>query len=270
MKKKSDTRILIKKTIYIVLSIFLIGIIFFPKLSLAQTKEWQLKKSKHFIVYYKQAPINYVNSLVSKAEYYYKNITYSLGYKGFDFWTWENRCRIYLYPNRETYLNITGANEWSRAHVNIKEKEINTYIGQDAFFDIILPHEMAHIIFREFVGFNKRLPLCLDEGLACFQEVDNFTRRRIAQEIIKRDLYIPLEKIFKIGKSDFQKVKPVIFYSQCFSIIDFLLERYGRNRFTSFCRQIRDGKDWKDALAESYQFSDLTELENQWINFSGE
>ncbi|MCF7887299.1 MAG: hypothetical protein K9L71_02670 [Candidatus Omnitrophica bacterium] len=257
------------KYIYIILSICLFGAILISENSLGRVQDWQIRKSKHFIIYYKEASSGYVNNLVSKAEYYYKNIVHSLGYKGFDFWTWENRCEIYLYPSRKAYLAVSGANEWSRAHVKVKEKQINTYIGQDAFFDIILPHELGHIIFREFVGFDKKLPLCLDEGLACFQEVDNFRRKKIATEIVKRSLYLSLDKIFKVGRPDFQTTKPVIFYSQCFSVIDFLLKRYGRSNFTAFCRKVRDGENWKDALLDIYPIKDLTDLENKWINFLG-
>ncbi|MCF7887479.1 MAG: hypothetical protein K9L71_03605 [Candidatus Omnitrophica bacterium] len=258
------------KYIRIVLSIFLFGVILIPKSSLGQVQDWQIEKSKHFIIYYKEVPLDPVNELISKAEYYYKNIVHSLGYKGFGFWTWENRCKIYLYPSRKAYLAVSGSRQWSRAHVNIKEKQINTYIGQGDFFDIILPHELGHIIFREFVGFNKKLPLCLDEGLACFQEIDNFRRKKIAAEIIKKGLYFSLDKIFKIGRSDFQTIKPIIFYSQCFSVMDFLLKRYGRNRFTVFCRRVRDGENWEDALIASYRFRSLEELEIKWINFLGE
>ena len=51
---------------------------------------WQVKKSTHFKVYYKSDPEHYVDEVLEKAEKYYDSITENLGFRRFNFWTWDN------------------------------------------------------------------------------------------------------------------------------------------------------------------------------------
>lgn len=232
----------------------------------AAGKFWQVAKSKHFIVYYRGEISNrYVNKVVRKAEYYYDHVTDYLGYRRFNFWTWDNRCEVYLYKNRHEYLEATGSEEWSRAHVNIVEKKINTYVDQDDFFDTILPHEIGHVVFREFVGFNTELPLCLDEGVACAQEKGNDNRLKLAKAMVGWGVNIPFEVLFKMDKSSL--TIPLVFYSESSSILNFLLERFGRDKFTTFCRRVRDGDHWEDALLWIYRFDNMADFEQEWLSF---
>lgn len=237
---------------------------FFLPLSFAQ-KDWNAEKSKHFIVYYKNAPGSYIQELSSRAETCYEEITGYLGYKGFDFWTWEDRCKIYIYDNRQDYLDATGSARWARAHVDVKERQINSYFGQDIFYNIILPHELAHIIFRAFVGFEKKLPLCLEEGIACNQEEDYSKRLELAEAVVERGLNRSFADLLNYSPGKIEN--PVIFYSQCASIVDFLINRFGRRRFVSLCRLIRDQDSWPDSLLKVYRFDSLGDFEQRWLEF---
>jgi hypothetical protein len=224
-----------------------------------------VERSTHFVVYYQQAPVGYVSKLLKKAEYYYRDITHYLGFRRFKFWTWDNRCTIYLYPDQDVYLESTGTFAWSRAHVNVHTREISTFIGQDFFFEVILPHEMGHIVFREMVGFDKNLPLWIDEGVACMQENRSYERIAIARNLVKLGLHLPLKDLTVIG--DYNVAIPVIFYNQSASIIDFLLSKFGKNNFVIFCRRLRDEDDWQASLLKVYRFKDLDEMEKEWTNY---
>lgn len=242
--------------------ILLISIIFFSTEGYAAVKFENTKKSAHFVIYYQQAPVEYINQVARKAEHCYRSITEYLGYRRFNFWLWDNRCKIFLYPNREEYLKDTGCASWSSGHVYIIKKEIRTYIWQDKFFDTILPHEMGHIIFREFVGYKKTLPLWLDEGVACMQESDSQERLVIAKGLVRWKLYIDLNELSKIKTTSL--IMPFIFYSQSASTVDFLLRNYGRKKFVDFCRQLRDEENWEEALKSVYNLKDLKQLEELW------
>jgi len=245
---------------WVLLSIFL----FIPLKANAANDVWNnVEKSNHFIVYYQDAPADYINRLVREAEYCYKNITEYLGFERFDFWVWDKRCKIFLYPDAETYLSTTGVVSWSRGHVQIAKKEISTYIWQEALFDTILPHEMGHIIFREFVGYNKALPLWLDEGVACMQEYESKERLATAKCLVNLKLYTHLEDLSKL--KDPNVIIPFIFYNESASIVDFLLRRFGRNKFVDFCRSMRDEPDWEQSLKGVYRFKNLDELEKLWV-----
>jgi len=243
---------------------FLSIVLCVPFEAFAQSQPWDnIEKSKHFIIYYQQAPAEYINRLTAETEHYYSNITDYLGFKRFDFWLWDNRCKIFLYSDMEQYLESTGAASWSRANVQVVKKEISTYIWQEMFFDTILPHEIGHIIFREFVGYGKQLPLWLDEGVACMQEFESKERLAVAKSLVKMGLHTRLEELSKIRGE--VMIIPFIFYSESASLVDFLLRAFGRGKFVEFCRGLRDEQDWQTALKNTYKFKDLGEFERLWV-----
>ena len=228
---------------------------------------WNVKTSSHFIVYFKEDEGDYVDVLIEKAEQYYDNITYELGFTRFDdFWLWEKRCKIYLYPSAQEYHRVTGQPEWSVGEANIIEKTIETYLYEKDFLENILPHEMGHLIFREFVGYKTQLPLWLDEGIACLQEKKHLQERlSISQGLVISGFFIPIRKLNEIKQSEM--VMPIIFYAEAASIMDFLLEKYGKDKFIDFCRYLRDTKDWRQALLKVYGFEDLDQMNIAWVKF---
>jgi len=123
---------------------------------------------------------------------------------------------------------------------------------------------MGHIIFREMVGFDKKLPLWLDEAVAVLQEKDRERYLAIAGKLIKKGDYIPLDELS--GIKSYKSIDEQTFYSESASIIDFLLNKYGRDTFVAFCRRLRDGEEWEKALLRTYRFEDLKELQEAWVN----
>jgi len=242
----------------------LVLLLFLPLRAFCADDTWKnVEKSKHFLIYYQDAPDEYISRLAREAERCYKNITEYLGFVRFDFWVWDNRCKIFLYPDADTYLKTTGVIGWSRGHVQVVTKEISTYIWQEMFFDTILPHEIGHIIFREFVGYNKALPLWLDEGVACMQEYESKERLATAKCLVNLKLYTHLDDLSKIRESSV--IIPFIFYNESASLVDFLLRRYGRSKFVDFCRSLRDQPDWQQSLKGVYKLKGLDELEKNWV-----
>ena len=79
----------------------------------AQAQDWQEVKGDHFIVYY-LANETFTKQVARRAEFYYNQIASDLGYPRYsDFWQWDDRCKIYLYPNEEEFKRITGQPFWS-------------------------------------------------------------------------------------------------------------------------------------------------------------
>ena len=228
---------------------------------------WQTEKSQHFIIYYQEAQPAFVDELINKAEDYYNSIVDELGYRRFDFWSWDNRAKIFLYKNSEGFHTDTQRYSWAGAMVSVTTREIKTFVGQENFFDSILPHEMTHIIFREFIGRNVPLPLWIDEGVACSQEKSSlYGRLQVARELVSQNQYIKLDKLSQISRLD-DSVSPRVFYSEAASLIVFLIKSQGKDSFLVFSRALRDGKPWEDALLSTYNFSNLEEAEKAWKEF---
>ncbi|MDO8489117.1 MAG: peptidase MA family metallohydrolase [Candidatus Omnitrophota bacterium] len=251
----------------IIISILLISnFLIMPVSAQVTSSFWQTKKLQHFIIYYQEAPVSFVDELGYKAEDYYNGIVDELGFRRFDFWSWDNRAKIYLFNNSHDYLDETHSMSWSGAQVSVKDRVIKTFIGQEFFLDSMLPHEMSHIIFREFVGLNINLPLWLDEGVACSQEKNSLAlRMQAAKALVRKDSYLKFDKLSELHDSS--SIQPDVFYSEAASIIVFLLTKYDKDYFLNFSRKLRDGIEWKKAILDSYHFADLAEFETAWKDF---
>ncbi len=231
---------------------------------------WETAKSDHFIVYYQEAPHGYVDRIIEAAEQYYKDVTFQLGFTRFEgFWTWDQRAKIYLLKNYQDYKDKSKQPTWSSAGVNIYKREIITYVGNDNFFDNILPHELGHIIFREFVGNRRKLPLWLDEGIASYLE-KRFKRERLyaVKILFSFGFFIDLEELEKVNVHNL--IMPDLFYCESASVIDFLLEVYGRDKFFAFSnalKELPESEDWSKALFSVYKFDSLKQLNREWMAF---
>ncbi|MDP3723209.1 MAG: peptidase MA family metallohydrolase [Candidatus Omnitrophota bacterium] len=228
---------------------------------------WEVAKSDHFVVYFHDAPPRYLDQLIARAERHYHQITTQLGFTRFDgFWTWEERAKIYLYRDRDEYQRMTHQPEWSEAGANVVERELHTYVEMEDFLELVLPHELGHIIFREFIGSRRPLPLWLDEGIACFlEEGRKSARLTAAKALVDSERFIPLERLCALRKE--QLVEPEPFYAEAASLIEFLFRQHGQERFVDYCRRMRDGQEWRDALKTVYGFRNLSEMEEAWVAF---
>jgi Peptidase MA superfamily len=241
-----------------------------PVLSSAET--WQEKTSTHFRVFYQQDTA-FAAAVLTYAEAYYNQIRLDLGLthvvqRDQVPWLWEQRCQIYLYPNRQAYAQATGAPAWSGGFVQYRRRTVYSFLGAPVFLEEILPHELAHIVFREFVGFdNDRIPRWLDEGVAQYAEVG---RREAAwglmQAWLAQGTYIPLVQLNQLRLGHASGGAARLFYTQSVTLVHFFLAAYGPRRFIDFCSNLRDGYSVERALsfATSSSIASLSALEDAW------
>lgn len=252
------------------LSFLIITSLFFGVLQAQENAKWNIEKSTHFIVYYKHAQKTFVDELIMQAENYYNRIADDLGFRRFNFWLWENRAKIYIYDDREDFHTSTGFVSWSAGLAITKAKTIHTYPYAKGFFETILPHELGHIIFREFVGFDNLLvPIWLDEGVASSLEEG---RAALSGKIIKPAIadgtFIPIKNLAKFNPQLTQENKKInLFYAESISIVNYLIKEFGKDNFIIFCQRIRDGKNLVESIRLTYDFNNLDELNISWKKF---
>jgi len=230
---------------------------------------WEELKGDHFIVYY-TGESRFAREVLRKAEYYYDRVARDLGYARYEnFWKWERRCKIIIYPDKVTYLRATRQPAWSIGSAHYGRKEVVSYAGCYAFIDETLPHEIAHLIFRDFVGFESDIPMWLDEGVAQRQEpskqkvVDYYT-----WQLAREGKLWSMERLTRAGAAAVQDPDDAMaFYIQAASVVSFLIEKHGAGDFIHFCRQLRDGKPLEEALRFAYpaKMRDLAALEEAWL-----
>lgn len=265
-------------------------------------QSWKEIKSDHFVIRYAPGSAadggtdveRFADEVAHLAEKYYARIAEDLGYpRHSEFWTWDNRVKILLYPDKPSYVTQGQNAAWSEGVANYTKREIASYAGSGRFLAHILPHEMAHLIFRDFVGFKGEIPLWLDEGVAQWsEEALRPEVKRIIAGMYNKDVLLTINDMMTIdvrrlgnqnlfirpvktreGKEATMFLSPDAlintYYAQSASLVGFLIERYGSSDFASFCREIRDGKSVEDAVRSVYysHIRSLEELETEWRKF---
>jgi len=222
------------------------------------------------VVYAHNVLPEHVAELLRYAEKYYDELTTELGFTRFDnFWTWDRRAKIYLLADKQDYVRFIKGGAWSGACADVLTKKIVTHVGMSNFFESILIHEVSHLVFREFVGFEKRLPLWLDEGIATFLE-KQFRQERadFVRGVAASPFFMTLSDLEKAGA--LRTAIPAVFYAEAASIVEFLVSTYGQERFRQFCRELRQMPlhgDWTAALKRVYAFENLEALNQAWTNY---
>lgn len=229
--------------------------------------DWNEYKSDHFIIFYHQSiPSKYVRELTRKCERYYYLIADRLGLKRFEYWSWENRAKIFIYESKEQYIKKTGRPYWSAASVQIKKKSISTYYFEEGFFNSVLLHELTHIILREFIGFNRKIPLWFEEGVACANEDKSYLRFLLpAKNFLSEGLYVSVEEMERMDAKGMTSNK--IFYPIAASLVIFLLEDYGKGDFVQLCKELRDGEAFYDAMDKVYDIENAQDLNENFLTF---
>jgi hypothetical protein len=256
-------------------------------------QNWQELKGEHFIIYFSQGK-DFAEQVLRKSEKNYERIAADLGYKRYSkFWTWANRVKIYIHPDSASYLNVSGQPEWSQGMADYENKAIHSYKESSDFLTSVLPHEMAHLIFRDFIGFESEVPLWLDEGVAKWEEeIDKSRIKKEMKEFLDKRALLSIDDMMELDVRFVSETNQVhlytniiddkpgflildaenlvnLYYLQATSLVGFLLEQYGGSTFTEFCRGLRDGKSLEEALSSAYtpNIHNAEELEDEWIEY---
>ncbi len=257
-------------------------------------QNWKEVGGDHFIINYLDDQ-SFASEVSHQAEIYYQRIASDLGYPRYsEFWSWDHRVRIYIYPDKGSFINATHQPAWSEGMADYTSKRIISYTHSESFLTTILPHEMAHLIFRDFVGFKGEVPLWLDEGVAQWAEpLKREKVKAVSRYLLENNRFFSVKDLvgLDIRKVDsnsqitvhsfpdekgerkllyFTGAQAVeSFYVEAVSLVGFLIERYGAETFTEFCRQLRDGKSLEDALRLTYltHIANVEELEGVWLKY---
>lgn len=235
----------------------------------AQDK-WNEYKSAHFVIYYKSIPLDFIKTVEGAAEDHYKEIAKGLGFRRDESWLSENRAKIYIYRDSNDYVNEAMQHQWSHGAAFAAEKAIRTFPAAHGFFDSTLPHEMGHIIFREYIGLEPEVPLWFEEGVAMYQEkAKRFGANAAVKEAVENGEFIPLKQLTDMRLYNNSPAEELgLFYAESASIVYYMISELGEFNFVRFCRALREGKGFTDALQNVYvRFRNLDDLNRAWLNY---
>ncbi len=236
--------------------------------ALAGTAAWRSVKSLHFVVYHQDVPA-VAARVVEQAEQFYARLADGLDMaRHRDFWTWERRVTIRVYGTRAAFTSATGAPVWASGKADYAARTISTCAESVDFKSDLLPHEIAHLAFRDFAGFKGAIPLWLDEGVAewAAQGCDGRVAR-LAAGLLATGRLSAVESLTATdvrGVADPSSARA--FYIQAASLVSFLIQSQGAGSFRRFCGHLRDGKPLDDALRFTYPDSlrSIEALDKAW------
>lgn len=257
-----------------ILLVFMFGISVLPA-GAESDIPWGEVKDKHFIVYFENKNDRVLaQDLLRKAENYYQKIGEDIGYDRTNkMWTWDRRVQIYMFATQSGYMTKTGQPAWSTGYADkdfrlFDSKTIMTFHQETGFDDGLLPHEISHLILHDFVRDKTNIPVWFDEGVAQLQEKDKkIMVRRIMKNLVNKNMFIPFDKMMKMDIRRERDPRVVeIFYAQALSVTDFLVTKYGQDKFIKLCRNLRDTQDFGRALLSAYSgiFQDQNDLQKKW------
>lgn len=255
--------------------LFFLGVIFVVFSSEAFAETWNTKKSDHFIIQYRDGiETSWASAVLRKAEYYYDRIAQEVGYSRYNkFWTWDKRVQIVVYTDANDFAQHTNQPGWAGGGAirHRKLSAIITYKHEDGFMDGLLPHEISHLILKDFIGRAQPIPLWFDEGVAQLQEEGKKEKARVFMRyMVKEDKYIPFRSLFN---HDIRREKDVnkaaLFYIQSVSIVDFLISRYGSENFRELCGFLKEGLSFEQALDKAYAstIDSVDDLQKKWVSY---
>lgn len=235
---------------------------------------WDQIKGKHFIIYYHPDwSVDRAKNVLRVAEDYYQRIGDMVGLTRYtDFWTWDQRAKIFIFSDQRSFSKRTGASTWSMGYSDrdsylFQSRAIVTYQQEGILLGELLPHEISHLILHDHISF-EHLPVWVDEGVSQLQEKGKYeVVDRMMYALVRKGQYIKFSFLneWDIRKEpDAQKVE--VFYAQSLSVIRFLRDRSTKN-FRRFCRNLRDGKSMDEALRFAYSgtIRSLQDLEKLWL-----
>lgn len=253
-------------------------LLFFFNFVSSDAVEWHEISDKHFVIYYRDKDQeSWIREVLRSAERYYTSIANDIGYARYThFWTWDDRAKIYIYPNQDAFVSETGLPQWSsggalRDKKLVDSKFIVSYMQENGFIDGVLPHEISHLLLRDFIGFDQDIPLWFDEGVAQLQEKNVLLKAEyVMRQFVQQGAHVPFELLIKHdirGEDDPKNV--LLFYGQSVSIIHFMIKNYGSDRFGRLCGLMKDGRDFKSALQGAYTniIKDVNDLEKKWLSY---
>lgn len=236
---------------------------------------WQSARGKHFVVYYfDKYHASTAAHVLNKAEEYYDKAAYQIGYSRYsDFWTWEDRVKIFIFPDQASFLLTTGQKIWSKGYAVrdsklFESRAIVTFYQEESFINNLLPHEIAHLVVKDFIGFERPLPIWFEEGVAQQQEIKDPAQEEGMMFLAKSGQHIPLEMLNILDiRRETDEMKVAVFYAQSRSIVEFLIKVYGRDAFARLCVNLRDGMDLLQAFANAYggSIDSMATLERKWL-----
>lgn len=172
---------------------------------------------------------------------------------------------VVIYQEEE-FKEITQLPHWVGG---VYDGKIKLPPGRNYFtekdFEALIWHEMTHAVVGAISG--RQAPPWIQEGLAEYEE----NKIRPADNIIflvavQTGHLIPLDQLMSEQNVITENQDPItagLFYEQSYSLVNYLIQKYGIFKIKQLLVEYSKGKDSDEALREVFKI-DSTQLEKEW------
>jgi len=234
---------------------------------------WQKMRGQDFIIYYRtDVPDDFVQTTMDTAEEEFKRVTDNLGITNNQSWAMKDQIKIYIYSDKIDYVKNGGQAGWSHGVAFAKAKTVKLYPDASGFFDSLLPHELGHIIFRDYIGYTADIPLWFEEGVAIYQEkAKRLGSNETVKDTIQNGQFIPLSQLtgMRLYKNTNDQVVD-LFYAESASAVYYMITELGEQEFYLFCNELKSGTPFLEALHKVYlRFNTIDDVNQAWVDYLG-
>lgn len=176
---------------------------------------------------------------------------------------WPQPCPITI--QRDPKLGAGGATTFSFNNGTVFGWRMEIQGPNDELIlESVLPHEVNHTIFATYFG--QPLPRWADEGACTTVEHDDEQRRMKARliQFLKTKRGIAFNRMFAMREYP-RDVLPL--YAQGYSLVHFLVEQGGRQKFTRYVGFGLQTNNWTAATQRFYGYDSLGDLQLTWVDW---
>lgn len=173
--------------------------------------------------------------------------------------SWSTPCPISVRAGE--HLGAGGETSFTFANNEVYGWKMKVQGSRARILDSVIPHEVSHTIFASY--FREPVPRWIDEGAATFVEADieRNNYRNMLVDFLKNNRGIPFNDM--VSFTEYPKDQ-MPFYSQGFSVCEYMILVGGPRRFLEFAKMGMAGKDWSRAVHQYYGYENLGDLQVRW------
>ncbi len=181
-----------------------------------------------------------------------------------------SKILVMLFDTQASYMNFTKRPAWSGAVSDLQSDTM--YVMEGKSFYPLSVHELTHLYFDGYF-LPSVSPLWLSEGMAVYMQIYSTKQKPgwvdPAVQRILQGQYIALDEMVEMNDiSHLTSQQAELWYTQAYTLVDYLLNERSRDEFYRFCNELKAGSPVHQALYRAYgmPFTKVSVLQNVWLH----
>jgi hypothetical protein len=132
--------------------------------------------------------------------------------------------------------------------------------------EVTMKHELCHLLLHAYLG-DREIPRWFEEGIAQWvsegiSEIILEQKKPLLNEAVLAGKIIPMRSLSRFFPGERQAL--ILAYEQSQSLVSYMIETYGREGVLNLLKEIKDGRDWEEAVRDALGTSHI-DLEGGWL-----